>query len=767
MASLVGAVYKGTVKSVQSDAGAVYSKIAGQIPTPSRAIYNLGLGIGPLLESIVSELEKKPAQQQQQQSQDSGIAKATAEGFRSLSFQISSLSNIMKDIRSIAVLQLNEQKSTAMRNRQMEVQKKFSEQESIIERGGVSSLSNITTKGAAGKDGLSSAISEAWSTSLKLAGGLALGAMLFKELIAPMLEGIEEQIKKDGPEIAEKLGKSIRDFIWTLVPDFIRKPAEALYKGVEGAVGEKGMSAIQTGGVTALISRLITKNPLLNLAAGVGAGAGEFFLGRDLSLEEQAAFGAGGIGAAGLGGFAAKKMLERRRENRLANRVSDRASESISQRMSDLEMDRYQRSAGPLPTGKIASSAEVPNLKPTRISEINKPSIASNDTKFSQSAYDKAKKYTGKLASLVKKHGASGMFKLVASRMGWKAASAFMASLVGGPLGLVIWVLSAGSLIYDIVDALSDDEKDIKKEGVSSISDPTDTKGFIEPTPMAEAKPGISDTVTAHSSASQFDMERYKRIVMDRESGGDVNAKAKTSSASGLYQFTKGTYNEIRSSDQRFKNVSFEDFAKDRSLQEVAMDILTKRNFTTLKQFLGRDPTEEEMYLAHFMGAKGAIRLMKAAEEGKLVGQSVNSKSIISNPNMFPSVNEKASDALERITGYYSQGKVTKLGKPPTTIGQDIRNMMEGVFTGKDVVEKSGEKSNNLARDVMHALSPFMQMMEGTLELAAASSGKQTSVAPQAPQFADAAPNNTSAAEKDKYLFMLHDRDYYGRAARR
>ena len=764
MASLVGAVYKGTMKSVQADAGSVYSKIAGQIPNPNRAIYNLGLGIGPILESIVSELDKKP-KPGQPQTQESSIAKATAEGFRSLSFQISSLSNIMKDIRSIAMLQLNEQKATAFRSRQMEVQKKFGEQESIIERASVSSFAGTTARGDRGS--LSAAISDAWSNSLKLAGGLALGAMLFKELIAPMLEGIEDQIKKDGPEIAKKLGKSIRDFIWTLVPEFIRKPAEAAYGKVESVVGERGMAAIETGGITALVSRLITKNPFLNIGAGVGAGAGQFMLGRDLSLEEQAALGAGGIGAAGLGGYTVRKILERRSENRQADNIANRTGSAVKEAMSDLQYDRYQRSAGTLPAGKIASTADVPDLKPTRISDINKPSLAANDKRYSQTAYDKAKTYAGRLANLVNKHGARGLFRLISARMGVRAASAFMASLVAGPIGLVMWILGAGTLIYEVIDALSDDEKDIKKESVSSVSDPTESRGFVEPTPQAEAKPGLSDTVTAHSSASQFDMERYKRIVMSRESSGNVEAKNKMSTASGLYQFTKGTYNEIRSSDQRFKNVSFEDFAKDRTLQEVAMDIFTKKNFTTLKQALGRDPTEEEMYLAHFLGAQGAIRLMKAAEEGKMVGQAVTAKAITSNPNMFPSVNEKASVALERITGYYSQGKITKLGKPPATIGQDIRNMFEGVFSGKDVVDKSGDSPTSLAGEIMAALSPFMQLMTGTLETTA-SMGRAAPVGGQlGSQTPDAAPNATFSTEKDRINFFLHDQSYYGRTGRR
>jgi hypothetical protein len=42
---------------------------------------------------------------------------------------------------------------------------------------------------------------------------------------------------------------------------------------------------------------------------------------------------------------------------------------------------------------------------------------------------------------------------------------------------------------------------------------------------------------------------------------------------------------------------------------------LTERNRNSLQKALGREPTYQEVYAAHFLGARGAMRLIKAAEE--------------------------------------------------------------------------------------------------------------------------------------------------------
>tara|TARA_B110000438_G_C15749134_1_gene622111 strand:+ start:204 stop:1280 length:1077 start_codon:yes stop_codon:yes gene_type:complete len=124
-----------------------------------------------------------------------------------------------------------------------------------------------------------------------------------------------------------------------------------------------------------------------------------------------------------------------------------------------------------------------------------------------------------------------------------------------------------------------------------------------------------------------------------QESGFNSNAQAKTSSASGLFQFTRGTWLDMmrRQGDE----LGFGDLAaqvkesatgrltvlnEDAEIQMLAMrhnaDISSKfaalfaqENSKTLETSLGREASLAELYLAHFLGAWGATALMTAAEQ--------------------------------------------------------------------------------------------------------------------------------------------------------
>jgi hypothetical protein len=54
---------------------------------------------------------------------------------------------------------------------------------------------------------------------------------------------------------------------------------------------------------------------------------------------------------------------------------------------------------------------------------------------------------------------------------------------------------------------------------------------------------------------------------------------------------------------------------KDPGMAAAMAGELTERNRNSLQKALGREPTYQEVYAAHFLGARGAMRLIKAAEE--------------------------------------------------------------------------------------------------------------------------------------------------------
>ncbi|WP_202395806.1 lytic transglycosylase domain-containing protein [Stappia sediminis] len=123
-----------------------------------------------------------------------------------------------------------------------------------------------------------------------------------------------------------------------------------------------------------------------------------------------------------------------------------------------------------------------------------------------------------------------------------------------------------------------------------------------------------------------------------RESGFDADAKAETSSASGLFQFIESTWLEtVRDSGARHGlghyaekiklTASGKPYVEDAGLRreilalrdnvEIASRLageFTRKNADYLKEAIGRPPSDGELYIAHFLGAHGAERLINLAE---------------------------------------------------------------------------------------------------------------------------------------------------------
>ena len=97
---------------------------------------------------------------------------------------------------------------------------------------------------------------------------------------------------------------------------------------------------------------------------------------------------------------------------------------------------------------------------------------------------------------------------------------------------------------------------------------------------------------------NDIDPNYYKTLAMI-ESSGNPNARAKTSSASGLYQFTEGTWKEYI--NRAGLDYTLEDrFNPEKSRKVV--EYFTKNNSKYLKSKLGKEPTSGDLYLAHFLG---------------------------------------------------------------------------------------------------------------------------------------------------------------------
>jgi len=151
-------------------------------------------------------------------------------------------------------------------------------------------------------------------------------------------------------------------------------------------------------------------------------------------------------------------------------------------------------------------------------------------------------------------------------------------------------------------------------------------------------------------------MDLYRARSESIESGGDPNAKSDTSSASGNFGFTDGTWLDM------MKGLGIDDGNKSReellamkndpALQKRAFDLLTERNAQTLA---GAEisPTFENLRMAHFLGAGDAIKVLKAAPDTPL--ESLLSEQVIE-ANKSLLAGKTAGDMVELVRAQLEGG---------------------------------------------------------------------------------------------------------------
>jgi len=140
----------------------------------------------------------------------------------------------------------------------------------------------------------------------------------------------------------------------------------------------------------------------------------------------------------------------------------------------------------------------------------------------------------------------------------------------------------------------------------------------------------------AQATGASFD---YLVKTAQRESNLNPAAKAKTSSASGLFQFIEQTwlgtlktsgpslgYGQYADSIERTASGRYvvSDPAERQAILALRKDpvaasamagAFTQSNQAMLTERLGRAPTEGELYIAHFLGPSGAVQLISAAQK--------------------------------------------------------------------------------------------------------------------------------------------------------
>lgn len=155
----------------------------------------------------------------------------------------------------------------------------------------------------------------------------------------------------------------------------------------------------------------------------------------------------------------------------------------------------------------------------------------------------------------------------------------------------------------------------------------------VTDTPSVASRIELAFQSASSSTGTSFE---YLVKTAARESSFNPSAKARTSSATGLFQFIESTWLETmkeagpkhgleKYSDQILQTKSGKYYVKDAQVKREILDLrkdpeissmmagaLTQKNATYLERKIGREPTDGELYMAHFLGAHGASRLIDA-----------------------------------------------------------------------------------------------------------------------------------------------------------
>lgn len=100
-------------------------------------------------------------------------------------------------------------------------------------------------------------------------------------------------------------------------------------------------------------------------------------------------------------------------------------------------------------------------------------------------------------------------------------------------------------------------------------------------------------------------MDTYLDSIADAESNGNPFARAATSSARGLFQFTKGTWNALVTKYGERYGITGDDIYNPNA-QRIMASLLTQENAAQLVNQTGKLPDEGDLYLAHFLGPSRA-----------------------------------------------------------------------------------------------------------------------------------------------------------------
>ena len=214
---------------------------------------------------------------------------------------------------------------------------------------------------------------------------------------------------------------------------------------------------------------------------------------------------------------------------------------------------------------------------------------------------------------------------------------------------------------------------------------------------------GANSTVTgAIRQASRVTGADFKYLLATAqvESNLNPNAKVSTSSAGGLFQFIDQTW--LGTLKQQGAALGYGAYADaitqqpsgryavtDPRMQKAVMNLrfdptanalmagaFTRTNAESLADNLGREPTEGELYIAHFLGSGGASRLIRLAESNPHTpAATVFPAAASANSSIFHDRQGRARSAKEvynNLVGRYDVARSAPAAEPASKLASKI-----------------------------------------------------------------------------------------------
>jgi hypothetical protein len=146
----------------------------------------------------------------------------------------------------------------------------------------------------------------------------------------------------------------------------------------------------------------------------------------------------------------------------------------------------------------------------------------------------------------------------------------------------------------------------------------------------------------------------YERLKA-AESSGQADVKSKTSSATGHHQFIEGTWESLT---KKYNTDYTLDDRKDPAKSLEIAKLFTEENKSSLQKALKMEPTDTELYAAHFLGTSGAKKFLTASPFDK-ASKVVQKGQVQRNKNIF----YDSKTGKERTVSQVYEVLKTKIGE--------------------------------------------------------------------------------------------------------